>query len=130
MPARAHTYAVTVAWTGDRGEGTRNYRGYGRDHLLSAPGKPDIAGSSDPTFLGDSSRWSPEELLVGALAACHQLWYLHLCAEAGVVVLGYADAATGRMAETAGGGGQFEEVMLHPKVRHAPQIEVTEPAPG
>lgn len=120
MPERTHTYAVDLAWTGDRGEGTRSYRAYGRDHVLSAPGKPDIAGSSDAAFLGDAARWSPEDLLVGALAACHQLWYLHLCADAGVVVVGYRDAALGRMEEAEDGSARFSEVTLRPRVRIAP----------
>jgi organic hydroperoxide reductase OsmC/OhrA len=120
MATRPHTYAVDLAWTGNRGEGTRSYRGYGRDHVLSAPGKPDIAGSADAAFLGDPARWNPEDLLLGALAACHQLWYLHLCADAGVAVVAYTDAATGRMEEAADGSGRFTEVVLRPRVRLAP----------
>ena len=44
------------------------------------------------------------------------LWYLHLCATAGVVVIAYADQAHGVMAETADGGGYFTEVVLRPRV--------------
>lgn len=44
------------------------------------------------------------------------LYYLHLCADAKVVVVDYADGATGRMIETAGGGGHFTEVVLRPRV--------------
>ena len=44
------------------------------------------------------------------------LWYLHLCATAGVVVTAYADQAHGAMAETADGGGHFTEVVLRPRV--------------
>jgi organic hydroperoxide reductase OsmC/OhrA len=44
------------------------------------------------------------------------LWYLHLCSEAGVLVLEYTDQATGIMEETANGGGRFTEVILHPVV--------------
>ncbi|MGH3747387.1 MAG: OsmC family protein [Micromonosporaceae bacterium] len=45
--------------------------------------------SSDPSFLGDAGRWNPEELLVASLSQCHMLWYLHLCADNGVVVTEY-----------------------------------------
>jgi organic hydroperoxide reductase OsmC/OhrA len=44
------------------------------------------------------------------------LWYLHLCADAGIIVLEYLDQATGTMAETAEGGGRFTEVVLRPAV--------------
>jgi organic hydroperoxide reductase OsmC/OhrA len=114
---RQHHYQIRLEWTGDRGTGTSGYRAYGRDHIIESPDKPSIAGSADPQFRGDPARWNPEELLVASLAACHQLWYLHLCANAGVVVTAYADTATGVMRETADGGGQFDGVVLTPEVR-------------
>lgn len=121
---RTHRYAVTVTWTGNRGAGTAQYRGYSRDHVLSAPGKPEIAGSSDPAFLGDAARWNPEELLVGALSACHKLWYLHLCASHGIVVTGYEDRAEGTMIEDHQRGGWFTGVVLRPKVTLRPGDDV------
>ena len=60
----------------------------------AAEGKPPLPGSSDPAFRGDPARWNPEELLVASLSTCHMLWYLHLCADAGVVVTDYVDRAT------------------------------------
>ena len=116
---KEHTYAVRVAWTGDRGSGTSGYRAYARDHEVSAAGKPVVPGSSDPAFRGDPARYNPEELLVASLSACHMLWYLHRCADAGVVVTGYVDDARGTMAETADGGGRFTGVTLRPRVRVA-----------
>ena len=109
-----HAYSVRITWTGDRGEGTSGYRAYGREHDVSAPGKPAIAASSDPAFRGDPSRWNPEEMLVASLSSCHMLWYLHLCAEAGVVVTAYDDEASGTMVHTPDGGGRFTEVVLRP----------------
>jgi organic hydroperoxide reductase OsmC/OhrA len=44
------------------------------------------------------------------------LWYLHLCADAGVVVDTYEDEASGAMAVGADGGGAFTEVVLRPRV--------------
>ncbi|HSI80448.1 MAG TPA: OsmC family protein, partial [Solirubrobacterales bacterium] len=110
MAPRTHTYSATVAWTGNRGDGTSTYRSYGRDHLVSAPGKPDLPASADRTFRGDRDRWSPEELLVAALSGCHMLSYLHLCAVSGVVVTAYEDEADGVMTETGDGGGRFTRV--------------------
>lgn len=113
---KTHTYRTTVTWTGNTGTGTSGYRDYARAHDIAAPGKSPIAGSSDPAFRGDATRWNPEDLLVGSLSACHKLWYLHLCAEAGVVVTAYVDEAVGTMVEDAEKGGYFTAVALHPVV--------------
>jgi organic hydroperoxide reductase OsmC/OhrA len=112
-----HHYAVAIEWTGNRGSGTSDYRAYGRDHTIAAGGKPVIAGSADAAFRGDAARWNPEDLLVAALSACHQLAYLHLCATAGIHVLAYRDEASGTMVEDAAtGGGHFVSVVLRPQV--------------
>ena len=102
--AREHSYLVNVRWTGNLGQGTANYRTYKRDHEISAAGKPPVPASSDPNFHGDKARYNPEELLVASLSACHMLWYLHLCSQAGIVVTDYEDKASGSMIETADGG--------------------------
>lgn len=118
-----HRYALEVEWTGDTGSGTATYRGYRRTTLVRAHGKPDLAGSADRTFHGDADRWNPEELLVAALSQCHLLSYLHVCVNHGVVVTGYTDHATGTMATTADGSGQFTEVVLHPAVTLADETQ-------
>jgi len=111
---RQHHYATRTEWTGNPGEGTTGHRAYSRDHVISAAGRPDLAGSSDPAFRGDASRWNPEDLLVASLSSCHMLWYLHLCAQAKITVLAYHDNAEGTMVEDAGGGGRFTQAVLRP----------------
>ena len=54
--------------------------------------------------------------MVASLSACHHLWYLHLCADAGVTVIAYSDDASGEMAENEDGSGQFTAVVLRPRV--------------
>lgn len=125
MAGRRHSYAVQVEWTGNQGSGTTSYRSYARSHTIAAPGKPSIAGSSDPSFRGDPTRWNPEALLVASLSACHQLWYLHLCADAGIVVNAYRDEPVGIMLEQPDGAGQFESVTLHPHAVLAPGSDAT-----
>lgn len=112
---RTHHFEVTTTWTGDRGTGTSGYRDFDRDHESVADGRPPLLGSSDPAFRGDPARWNPELLVVAALSQCHMLWYLHLCAEAGIVVVGYRDAADGEMEED-GRGGSFTGAVLRPVV--------------
>ncbi|MEO8810476.1 MAG: OsmC family protein [Rhodanobacter sp.] len=110
-----HQYRVDVEWTGNRGSGTDSYRNYGREHVIRIDGKPELAGSADPTFHGDAARHNPEDMLVIALSACHMLSYLHMATVAGVVVTAYTDAAEGTMAIEAD-RGRFTEVVLHPVV--------------
>ena len=115
--ARLHQYHVSNRWTGNRGTGTSAYAAYNRDHELSGAGKcAAIPCSSDPLFRGDGTRYNPEELLVGALSACHMLWVLHLCAEAGIAVTSYDDRAVGEMIEHEDGSGEFARVLLRPRM--------------
>ena len=114
---KQHTYNVGVEWIGNNGEGTKTYKGYRRDHRIICDGKPEIQGSSDPSFRGDGSRFNPEELLVASLSSCHMLWYLHLCSVNHNSVLDYCDTATGVMEESDDGSGQFVQVTLRPAVK-------------
>ncbi|MEP6981846.1 MAG: OsmC family peroxiredoxin, partial [Nakamurella sp.] len=117
--SRERQYRLGLEWTGNQGSGTSNYRAFSRNHVVSAEHKPDILGSSDPAFRGDLSRWTPEDLLVAAVAQCHMLWYLHLCSAAGVIVSAYRDDPIGVLVdedEAAGGGGQFVGITLRPTV--------------
>ncbi|UXO70767.1 OsmC family protein [Pantoea dispersa] len=115
MAARQHHYQIHLRWSGNRGDGTASYTAYDRDSELQAPGKPPILLSADPAFRGDTTRWNPEELLLASAAACHKLWYLHLCADAGIVVEEYEDAAEGNMVE--GARGRFTDITLKPRVK-------------
>lgn len=110
-----HKYTVSVRWSGNRGTGTSGYRDYGRDHVIGAGSKPEIPGSSDAAFLGDATRWNPEDLLVASVSACHKLWYLHLCADAGIAVLEYRDDAEGTMLDNPK-QGRFSQIVLRPQV--------------
>lgn len=123
MAPRSHTYRTHLTWTGaTAGVPFRNHR---RDYRITASGKPPLAGSCDPVFRGDATRWNPEDLLVASLSACHQLWYLGLCAAACIEVLAYEDKAEGTMVEeAAGGAGQFTSVVLRPQVTIAGGADV------
>jgi organic hydroperoxide reductase OsmC/OhrA len=115
---KKHRYQTLVEWTGNTGEGTLAYRSYERAHEISVLGKNhDIMGSSDPSFLGDSSRYNPEELFLSSLSACHMLWFLHLCSVHKIIVTAYRDNAEGTMTEDENGGGRFTAVRLHPQVK-------------
>lgn len=111
-----HSYKTTIVWTGNTGEGTTSYHAYKREHTIKIEDKADLFGSSDAAFNGDKERHNPEDMLISSIAACHMLWYLHLCSQAGVVVVDYIDNATGVMEEERSGKGRFLEVTLRPTV--------------
>jgi len=113
---KQHNYELRIEWTGNLGEGTKTYRSYTRDYTITAAGKPQLLGSSDPSFRGDPTRYNPEELLVAALSGCHMLSYLHLCAVNHITVLDYRDSAHGVMEENSDGSAQFTRVTLRPSV--------------
>jgi len=54
------------------------------------------------------------------------LWYLHLCADAGIVVLSYEDQAEGVLEQSKDGNGRFVRVTLHPHVRIKGSVEKAE----
>jgi organic hydroperoxide reductase OsmC/OhrA len=113
---RRHDFTATIAWTGDRGEGTRRYRGYDRTWRIATPGKLPIECSNDPALGGDAAKPNPEDLLLASLAGCHMLWYLHLASEAGIVVRGYEDSPLGVGETGARGEGRFLRAVLRPRI--------------
>jgi organic hydroperoxide reductase OsmC/OhrA len=114
VPA-VHTYRGVTQWTGARAGGTVDYAAYSREYAFSIAGKPVLHGSADVPFRGDPHLHNPEDLLLGALSACHLLSYLALCARAGIEVRAYRDEAVGTMT-FADGRLRFTEVVLHPRV--------------
>lgn len=114
--AKRHDFEAKIAWTGDRGEGTRTYRGYDRTWRVETPGKPPIEGSNDPMLGGDPSLHNPEDMLIASLSACHMLWYLHLASEAGIVVRGYSDEPVGEGESAPDGSGRFIGAVLRPRI--------------
>src|SRR6187431_2991803 len=111
-----HNYKSKITWTGNTGTGTTDYKTYERSHIISIENKVDIEASSDPAFRGDKTKHNLEDLFLSSLSSCHMLWYLHLCATAGINVVSYEDNAVGVMEEASNGSGKFTEVTLYPSV--------------
>jgi organic hydroperoxide reductase OsmC/OhrA len=114
---KKHQYNAKIHWTGNQGKGTENYKVYKRDYTITIKGKTqEILGSSDPAFLGDASRYNPEDLFLTSVSSCHMLWYLHLCATNNIIVTNYTDNAIGTMEETKNGSGKFTGITLQPTI--------------
>ena len=112
---KKHNYKIKTVWTGNEGRGTKNYKTYNRNHSVSGKEKyTEILGSSDPSFLGDKTRYNPEDLFLSSISSCHMLWYLHLCSSNNIIVTAYIDNATGIMEENSNGKGKFISVTLNP----------------
>lgn len=121
MARDVHEYTARLVWTGNTGGGTASYTSYSRRYRLCIAGKPDLLGTADAAFRGEPDTHNPEDLFLSAIAACHMLTYLALCAKRGVRVLAYEDAARGTLLVLPRGGGKFEDVTLHPIVTVASQ---------
>ena len=113
MP-NAHHYQADLEWTGAAQGPTADYRSYSREFVLRLPGKAELRGSSDPHFVGDPTLHNPEDLLLAAVASCHLLSWLSLCARQGVRVLRYRDTPEATMAWN-GETFAFTEAVLHPR---------------
>ncbi|WP_422374253.1 OsmC family protein [Roseibium sp.] len=111
-----HSYTSQITWTGNRGEGTKTYRGYDRTWEIRTPGKPPVACSNDPLLGGDPALHNPEDLLLAALSSCHMLWYLHLASTAGIAVQSYEDRPVGIGETEQSGAGRFLNAVLKPTI--------------
>ena len=118
-----HHYQTTINWIGNKGEGTLTLRSYDRDLTIVVPGKPEIPATSEVSIKSNKVRYNPEELLQAAVASCHMLSFLYICAQNEVVVTSYIDHSTGTMKETADGGGRFTEITLHPEIIIQGQVD-------
>lgn len=107
----AHSYPLSLAWTGNTLDGS-----YTRNATVSNAGKHPLAVSSAPEYAGDPSRWNPEDLLGSALATCHMLTFLALCAKAKVEVVGYEDHAEAVL-DTVDKITRITQVRLRPVIR-------------
>ena len=113
------TYVATIQWKMENSEDFRKNR-YSRAHIWSFDGGVEVPASSSPHVvplpMSAENAVDPEEAFIASISSCHMLWFLHLCADSGVIVLEYFDNPTGIMVETEDGGGKFKEVTLHPVV--------------
>jgi organic hydroperoxide reductase OsmC/OhrA len=113
-----HRYKTTLHWSAEGGEGTKTYKSFARTHRITAKTK---SGADKPAIVATSAfhsldHYNPDEMLLASLSSCHMLWYLHLCAEAGVVVVDYRDEAEIVLRLDAKGEGKIESATLRPRV--------------
>jgi organic hydroperoxide reductase OsmC/OhrA len=116
------THRATVAWRLQDGEEFLTGR-YSRGHTVSFEGRHEVPGTASPHVVGN--KWSapgavdPEEMLTGAISACHMLSFLHVARTAGFTVLSYRDEAEGLMEKNAEGRLAITRVVLRPQIAYA-----------
>jgi organic hydroperoxide reductase OsmC/OhrA len=115
MAGKEHLYQATLVWTGAAAGPATDYKSYSREYRVEIAGKPTLAGSADPAYLGDAKLHNPEDLLLAALSACHMLTYLALCTRDKISVTAYRDEASGVLA-VKDGKMRFTSVVLRPQV--------------
>lgn len=111
-----HTFSLRTEWTGDRGAGTSGVRDYDRSVVIQDAAVGEIQASAARPFRGDDSKWNPETLLLGALAECHVLSYLHVAATSGIVVTGMTCGVEGELEVDGDAAGRFTAITLRPEV--------------
>ncbi|MDB4297713.1 OsmC family protein [Flavobacteriaceae bacterium] len=121
-----HNYNIQLTWIGNLGKGTSKFNAYKRDYQLDFENKPSIIGSADPTFHGDKELYNPEEMLLAALASCHMMSFFYLCSKNKVSIHNYEDNPCGVVKLNTNGSGQFEEVILQPKIITNGDLKLTQ----
>lgn len=112
-----HTFKAQVKWTINDGESTSNPRTFSRNHKVTIANKvSDLSVSAAKPFRGDDTLYNPEDLLLSALASCHMMSYLYVCAQNNIEVISYSDDAEGDLEVNASGSGSFKIVRLKPVV--------------
>jgi len=114
------TYRATTDWTlAESGEDFLKGR-YGRGHAVAFGSGVEVPGTASHHVVG--AKWAapnavdPEEMLVGSIAQCHMLTFLHIAREDLYVVRSYRDEAIGEMAKRDDGEMWVSRVVLHPDI--------------
>jgi len=85
------------------------------DIALGSPGLATITSSSPPQFGGPDGYWSPETLLVGAVAACYVLTFRALAAASSLDWLSLDCSVTGSLTRVDR-ALEFTEFVVHARL--------------
>jgi len=96
----------------------------GRQGIISASGKSDLASSSPPEFGGRPEYWSPEDLFVASVNACLMQTFMAYALRSNLGVVSYESEIEGVL-ERAEGRYRFTEFTVRPQLvlQSAPDVE-------
>lgn len=113
------SYDAEVHWRRGADERFVDKR-YSRAHTWRFDGGVEVQGSASPHAVplpfSRTDAVDPEEALVAALASCHMLTFLFICANEGYALDAYGDAAHGEVGVDAEGRRAVTRVTLRPHV--------------
>jgi organic hydroperoxide reductase OsmC/OhrA len=109
----ADVFIARLEWTG-AAKGPTHDLTFSRDLDVSIAART-LPLSSAPGYRGDPSRANPEQLFVASVSACQALTYLFLAAKHAIPVVGYTDAAEGRLG-ILDGKLRMSRVTLRPQI--------------
>ncbi|NWG70579.1 MAG: OsmC family protein [Parvularculaceae bacterium] len=93
-----------------------SYEEYNRRHVWRFDAGVAVPAAAAPAYRGEPDCVDPEEALVAAIASCHMLTFLAICAKKRIVVDSYEDRAVGRMEQNEAGKLAITRVDLRPKI--------------
>jgi organic hydroperoxide reductase OsmC/OhrA len=103
-----------------RSSDTFTYDSYNRAHDVTFKhGAIVVPSSAAPAYRGDADRVDPEEAFVSALASCHMLSFLAICARKRLTVDIYEDDAVGTLEKDSRNKHAITRVVLRPRIRFA-----------
>lgn len=100
----SYVYSVDLDWTS------------GRSGIMVTKDGPPLEFSAPPEFHGEAGKWSPEALLVSAVASCFTATFMAIAEFSKLPVLGYSLRAFGRLEKIPGQGYRFTEFTLAPEI--------------
>jgi len=102
----SHTFSVAATWEGGR-----------RGEVAAEDIRPPIRFSTPPEFKGDPGYWTPEHLLLAAVASCYVATFYAL-AESKLGFIGLEILVEGTLGKREG-KMKFTSIVLKPTVRIA-----------
>ncbi|MGH9795613.1 MAG: OsmC family protein [Candidatus Acidiferrales bacterium] len=91
----------------------------GRSGQLSAAELPTLEFSAPPEFAGEPGKWTPEHLLVAAVASCFTATFSAVAEAIKLRVEAFKMRAFGRLENLPGEGYRFTGITLKPEIQVA-----------
>jgi len=111
------THQALVEWK--RTSDDFRYESYNRDHEWTTGSGITISAAAAPAYSGPGDRVDPEEAFVAAIASCHMLSFLAICARRRLTVDRYRDEAVAYLEKNAAGKLAVTRVELRPHIDFA-----------
>jgi organic hydroperoxide reductase OsmC/OhrA len=110
---RSYTFKTSTSWTG------------GVAGSVAAPGRPPLAISPPVEIKGEPGTWTPEDLFVASVEACHMATFLAYAARHSLTVLAYRSHANGVL-ELIDGDFRFTRIVIFPTITVDRQVSETD----